>query len=151
MCLGIWHRNGIHIKGPFGKRKSSCWCEHCWACVLCLCPMGILRSFQTLLAPAPQTYCTSPSCVLEFPASHSHSQPQTSLFHTGLCPFHLVPQPRASTELRFALGSRELSVFASLAGNTPSIVITCQALSLGTVQDWGRGPYVLLWGVCWVV
>lgn len=106
--------NGLLARGNPAAGVSSA-----WACVMCLCLAGAHGPFQTLLVLASQT-CTSPSCVLRsLCLAASHSQSQTSLFHTGLCPSHLVPQPRASTELRFTLGSRELSASASLAGNAP--------------------------------
>lgn len=118
--------NGLLARGNPAAGVSSA-----WACVMCLCLAGAHGPFQTLLILASQT-CTSPSCVLRsLCLAASHSQSQTSLFHTGLCPSHLVPQPRASTELRFTLGSRELSASASLPHSSPASHLPGPALGHG--------------------
>lgn len=118
--------NGLLARGNPAAGVSSA-----WACVMCLCLAGAHGPFQTLPVLASQT-CTSPSCVLRsLCLAASHSQSQTSLFHTGLCPSHLVPQPRASTELRFTLGSRELSASASLPHSSPASHLPGPALGHG--------------------
>lgn len=95
------HANGIHIKLPFGERKSSRWCERCLGLrgvsARCLCAQWEPPDLsQTPLPPASRPHCTSPSRALGSlcPAVSQPGpapSPKQPVLHWAVASSHLVP------------------------------------------------------------